>query len=180
MTDREFSDEVKRWYDPLYRFAYSLCRNPEDALDRVQSAFHKLAENADAIRDRSKTKAWLFSALHREFIDDYRHNQRFPKMPLENAPQPLASRQRPDDRIDATTAMEALQDLPEKFRSPLTLFYLKDFSYKEIATTLEIPIGTVMSRLRRGKDQLRAELETSNRQSSPTKTIPFPRKASSG
>lgn len=56
------------WYDPLYRFAFSLSKNPDDALDLTQSAFYKLIEKIDDIRDPSRVKSWLFSVVHRAYI----------------------------------------------------------------------------------------------------------------
>jgi len=161
MTEKAFRQIVEQWYDPLYRFAYSLCRNPDDALDRTQNTFFKLAQNADSIRDQKRIKSWLFSVLHREFIDDYRHEHRFPKTSLHHVT--LSATSSPPPRaegIDATQALRCLKQLEPRFRAPLTLFYLQDFSYKEIAETLDIPIGTVMSRLRRAKDRLRDLLES--------------------
>ena len=75
-------------------------------------------------------------------------------------------------RIDAASVMTALQTVDETFRAPLTLFYIEDMSYQEIADALEVPIGTVMSRLSRGKAQLRTALETAEAPAS--KVLPFP------
>ncbi|MBK1877321.1 RNA polymerase sigma factor [Pelagicoccus mobilis] len=178
MTKEEFTAVVDRWYDPLYRFALSLCSNSEDALDLTQNAFQKLARNQEKIRDLSKSKSWLFSVLHREFIDNYRHAKRFPKTQFDTAPLPPdeQSKQTAERQIDASLALEALAQLDERFRAPITLFYLQDFSYKEISETLELPIGTVMSRLRRAKDQLRQILESPKKNTS-SAPVPFPRKA---
>lgn len=151
---------VHEWYDALFRFAYSLCGDPDDARDLTQSAFQKLAVHAKSLREPSKAKSWLFSTLHREFIDQYRRRRRFPHTTLEKAPEPQQSGgSNPGIRIDAESMMRALAILEEKFRAPLVLFYLESLSYRDIADVLAIPIGTVMSRLRRAKDQLRARLE---------------------
>ena len=86
-------------------------------------------------------------------------------------PEPAeAQKNRPGDSADCEVVLQALQTLDERFRAPLALYYLNDFSYRDIAKALEIPIGTVMSRLRRAKDQLRAILETPAKQN---QTIPF-------
>lgn len=178
MTQEEFAIVVDRWYDPLYRFALSLCGKPQDALDLTQNAFRKLACNSKKLRDPSKAKPWLFSTVHREFIDDYRHEQRFPKSQFdanltiadENAPAPKGI------SLDAKQAVEALSQLDERFRAPISLFYLEDFSYKEIAEMLDLPIGTVMSRLRRAKDHLRKVIEKPA-QARSADTIPFSREA---
>lgn len=178
MTQTEFTAVVDRWYDPLYRFAISLCSNPDDAMDLTQNAFQKFAKNEDKIRDPSKSKSWLFSVLHREFIDGYRHAKRFPKTEFETAPIPPddSSKDTAERQLDASLALDALAQLDERFRAPITLFYLEDFSYKEISEALDLPIGTVMSRLRRAKDQLRQILEKPE-QTQPSKSVPFTRKA---
>src|SRR5260370_36212236 len=80
---------------------------------------------------------------------------RFPKVSLDDAPEEPAEVPLAADRIDAAAALEALSKLEENFRAPLTLFYLRQFSYTETAEILNVPIGTVMSRLSRGKTQLR-------------------------
>lgn len=178
MTKETFTAVVDRWYDPLYRFAISLCGNPEDAMDLTQNAFQKFARNKDKIQDIAKAKSWLFSVAHREFIDGYRHAKRFPKTALDSAPVPTddKSKHTAERSLDASLALDALSQLDERFRAPITLFYLEEFSYKEISETLSLPIGTVMSRLRRAKDQLRQILESPIRKQSDS-PVPFPRKA---
>lgn len=177
-----FREAVHTWYDPLFRFALTLCRNTEDAEDLTQNAFHKLASKGAQIHDEGKIKSWLFSVLRREFIDQYRRRRRYPESDLDSLPE-IALTQKPNalaNRIDAQAMLRALAGMDEKFRSPLTLFYLQQFSYKDIAEILDIPIGTVMSRLRRGKDQLRACLEQTGAEPARS-TIPFkPKEASHG
>lgn len=181
MTKEEFSETIHRWYDPLYRFALSLCRDPDNALDLTQNAFQKLAKNSSKLRDAKKAKPWLFSVLHREFIDDYRHAKRFPKTSLELVG-PLPSNTDVDHAtsLDVQEMLRALGKLDAKFRAPLSLFYIEEFSYKEIAETLSIPIGTVMSRLRRAKDHLRSMLETAKASQPSSAPIEFPRKEQHG
>ncbi|TVR52129.1 MAG: RNA polymerase sigma factor [Puniceicoccaceae bacterium] len=179
MNPESFRAIVHDWYDPLYRFALSLCRNPDDALDLTQSAFHKLAANAGRLREDNKAKSWLFSTLHREFIDHYRRSRRFPSTSLDLVAEPSHESPRPPgSSLDAADALELLDALDERYRAPLSLFYLESFSYKEIAAVLDIPIGTVMSRLRRAKDQLRARLE--NGAANPGESLPFPGKVDHG
>ena len=156
-----FQSLVHEWYDPLFRFALSLCSDREQALDLTQNAFYKLAARPDSLHDPSRAKSWLFSVVHREFIDQYRHRTRFPSTHLEVVPETPDPSANPRARtLDREAVLRALQALDETFRAPLSLFYLQSHSYREIATILDIPIGTVMSRLRRGKDRLRALLES--------------------
>jgi RNA polymerase sigma factor (sigma-70 family) len=160
MSPENFPSIVDEWYEPLYRFALSLCRNPDDALDHTQNAFHKFAMKAHTIRDKSKVKTWLFSVLYRDFADRYRRNKRHPSTSLEHlserAEEPPAEAGR---GVDTDRLLALLAEMEEHYRAPLVLFYMRSFSYKEIAETLDVPIGTVMSRLRRAKDQLRARFE---------------------
>lgn len=177
MNKEFFIGIVHEWYDPLYRFALSLCKNPDDALDLTQSAFYKFSAKGNAIRDWNKAKSWLFSVLHREYIDQYRRRHRYPTTTLDLVPEQKSEQSGPPvNTIDASYAVYLLQNLDEKFRAPLTLFYLEQFSYKEISEVLEIPIGTVMSRLRRGKGHLRRQFE--NQSSTTPSSTNFPKKAS--
>ncbi len=152
----DFKQLVEQYYKPLYRFAYSLAKNEHEASDLTQQTFTIYAQKGDSLRDASKIKSWLFTTLYREFL---RLRRRAANVtPQENE---ILEIEAPNvepgvaNTLDGHTAVEALQQVDEAYRAPLTLFYLKDLSYKEIAATLDIPIGTVMSRLSRGKVQLK-------------------------
>jgi len=155
----EFDALVEAYYQPLYRFAFSLAKREADAADLTQQTFYKWATKGNQLRDKSKVKTWLFTTLHREFLGSRRRYQRFPHHEVEEVIHELPTvTSQVVDEMDAGQVMEALQAVDEMYRTPLTLFYLQDLSYKEIGETLEIPVGTVMSRLSRGKKQLKAEL----------------------
>jgi len=162
MTD--FEQLVDRHYAPLYRFAFSLAKSATEAADLTQQTFYLWAAKGHQLRDRSKAKSWLFTTLYREYVSTYRHHAKFPQVELEDAaPEipPVAPSVFND--IDGGTVINALAQVDDVFRAPLTLFYLDELSYKEIADVLGVPIGTVMSRLSRGKAQLRQHLLMSRR-----------------
>ncbi len=151
-----FEDIVSAFYQPLYRFGYSLAKNEHEAGDLAQQTFFIYAEKGSSLRDKSKVKSWLFTTLYREFLRRRKKNSRMdsyePEM-LEVAGgtvEPQVERS-----LDGNLALEALEEVDEVYRQPLALFYMKDLSYKEIAEVLDVPIGTIMSRLSRGKAQLR-------------------------
>lgn len=169
MPGNEFEQLVDAHYTALYRFAYSLARNEMDAADLTQQTFYIWAQKGRDLRDAAKAKSWLFTTLYREFLGGRRHETRFPKVPLDQAPDEPAEAPLAAEKIDAAAALSALGKLEENFRAPLTLFYLKQFSYTEIAEVLNVPIGTVMSRLSRGKAQLRQIL--SDEQQNPIRRI---------
>lgn len=167
-TNLNFDEIVNAYYQPLYRFAYSLAKNEHEAGDLTQQTFFIYAEKGNSLRDKSKVKPWLFTTLYREFLRRKRKDQRMdsyePEM-LEAVSGSVEPRIRRS--LDANLAVEALEEVDEVYRHPLSLFYLKDLSYKEIAEVLDVPIGTIMSRLSRGKAQLREifkrkESETTN------------------
>jgi len=155
----EFQELVDAHYQPLFRFAISLTRDPDRASDLVQETFCTWAEKGDQLRDRSKAKTWLFTTLHREFLSIRRRSSRFSDEPVDELADSLASTEDNTDRqMDGNRALELLGSLDETFRAPLALFYLQQHSYKEIAEILEIPIGTVMSRISRAKEMLRRQM----------------------
>ena len=155
----DFNDLVKNYYTPLFRFAYSLAKNEDDACDLTQQTFYIWATKGSSLRDASKVKSWLFTSLYREFLMVRRRGRNMSSYEPEllEAEMPVVT---PDyvSSLDAAGAVEALAEVDEIYRAPITLFYLEDLSYKEIAAALELPIGTVMSRLSRGKAQLKENL----------------------
>lgn len=175
MSNPAFTQLVDAHYASLYRFALSLARREADACDLVQQTFYIWATKGDALREGSKAKSWLFTTLYREFLRGRRRDSRATS--IEDLPpgeQDIAAED--VDRVakmDAATVVAALQSVDEVFRAPLTLFYLQDLSYLEIAETLDVPIGTVMSRLSRGKSQLRLALQREEAEAK-AKVVPFP------
>ena len=171
-----FNDLVDAHYTPLYRFALSLARREADACDLVQQTFFIWAKNGHQLREKSKAKTWLFTTLYREFLRGRRRDQR--SQSIEDLP-PAAQEVPSEDidharRLDGVQVVEALQEVDEVFRAPLTLFYLQDLSYQEIADALDVPIGTVMSRLSRGKGQLRKILARKEAANSDERVVEFP------
>ena len=152
----EFAALVESHYAGLFRFALSLARDEASAADLTQQTFLKWARHGDQLRDRSKAKSWLFTTLHREFLALRRKVRDLAdEAELDALPAPLVE---PANQIDAKAAVAALAELDETYRAPVAMFYLEDLSYAEIAECLEIPIGTVMSRLSRGRERLRKVL----------------------
>jgi RNA polymerase sigma factor (sigma-70 family) len=158
MSETDFQRLVDQQYAALYRFALSLAKSEADAGDLTQQTFFLWASKGEQLRDRSKAKSWLFTTLYREFLNRHRHEVRSPKVELHDAPEEAVSIMPNMDVFDGVSITKALHEVEEPFRAALTLFYLEQFSYQEIADVLGVPIGTVMSRLSRGKAQLRERL----------------------
>jgi RNA polymerase sigma-70 factor (ECF subfamily) len=160
MSSEMFTQLVDAHYAPLYRFALSLTKSPSDAGDLTQQTFFIWARQGHSLREDGKAKSWLFTTLYREFLRGRRRSQRVTA--LEDLGPVEADPPAPEidvvANMDAGLVVEALQEVDESYRVPLTLFYMQDLSYKEIAAMLDVPIGTVMSRLSRGKAQLRVAL----------------------
>jgi RNA polymerase sigma-70 factor (ECF subfamily) len=156
----DYEDAVHAHYENLFRFARRLSGNDADAADLTQDTFHRLALNLGKIRDRGKIRSWLFSTLYRRFIDGRRHNRRFPKVEFDETWSETLSSSAPSTRraVDQNLVVAAVDQLEPDLRAPLLLFYMRDFTYREIADTLEVPLGTVMSRLHRAKSALHAAL----------------------
>jgi RNA polymerase sigma-70 factor, ECF subfamily len=152
----DFQSLVDLHYGPLYRFAMSLTRAESDACDLVQQTFLTWATKGHQLQDHSKVKSWLYTTLHRAFLESRRRFTRFPHLEITEAETELPSVE-PDlvAHLDAQEVLQLLSQVDEQFQAAVALFYLEDYSYKEIATILEIPLGTVKSRIARGLAQLR-------------------------
>jgi len=169
----EFEELVNQYYQALYRFGLSLAKNPDRAADLVQQTFVIWAQKGHQLEDRSKAKTWLFTTLYREFLGIARRSQRNPETEFTEAEHELPYLEVDSGRrMDGQRAVVLLGELEEIFRAPLTLFYLQQHSYKEIAEILDVPIGTVMSRISRGKDQLRQKM-TAEPASAPKRIVDF-------
>jgi RNA polymerase sigma factor (sigma-70 family) len=151
-----FEAIVGEHYQPLFRFAMSLTRAESDAQDLTQQTFYIWATKGHQLRDISKVKTWLFTTLHRAFLESRRRQLRFPHHDLEEVSAQLPALS-PDlaAHVDSSQVLSALARVDEVYQAAVALFYLEDCSYKDIAAILEVPIGTVKSRIARGIAQLR-------------------------
>jgi RNA polymerase sigma-70 factor (ECF subfamily) len=155
-----FEQIVEAYYAPLYRFAMSMCREQATAQDLVQHTYLQWARKGDTLRDKTRVKTWLFTTLYREWLGMARKEQRYEKVEFDPERHGEVQEDSANDvTVDGAALQQALGQLEPAYRAPLVLFYLKELSYKEIADILEVPIGTVMSRLSRGKDALRKILQ---------------------
>ena len=155
---------VKAHLDALYRTAMRLTGRPQDAQDLVQETFLRAWRSLHTYRAGTNPKAWLFRILHNAHIDRYRATTRTvptvdelegqdPAFVVHETPETLVA-----DTVMEAEVRDALMKLPEVFRACVVLADLEGFSYQEIANTLGIPRGTVMSRLFRGRRAMRKTL----------------------
>ncbi len=173
MADQaDFEDDAMQYAPQLYSAALRMTRNPADAEDVVQETFLKAYRAYDTFAAGTNLKAWLYRILTNTYINKYRKQQRRPSETELGDLQDLylykrlgepsgATQSAEEDMLDAFVdegIIEALESLPENFRMPVLLADVEGFSYKEIAEMLEIPIGTVMSRLHRGRKALQRKL----------------------
>ncbi|HEY0789860.1 MAG TPA: RNA polymerase sigma factor [Chthoniobacterales bacterium] len=152
---------VAAYYQSLYRFALSLTRQEASAADLTQQTFLLLAQHGHQLRELEKLKGWLFTTLRREFLRLARRQNAHPEVSFESGEHEAATLDVTAARsADAHLILDALDALDDTYQVALKMYYLGELSYREIADALEIPIGTVMSRLSRGKEQLRARLSS--------------------
>jgi RNA polymerase sigma-70 factor, ECF subfamily len=154
--DLDFQSLVDLHYGPLYRFAMSLTRSESDACDLVQQTFLVWGTKGHQLEDPAKAKSWLFTTLHRCFFQSRRHSTRFPHLEISEVEGELPTVE-PElvNRLDAQDVVGLLGQVDPQFQAAVALFYLEEYSQEEIARILEIPLGTVKSRISRGLAQLR-------------------------
>ena len=168
MADRdEFAAQAMQFAPQLYSAAMRLTRNSADAEDLVQDTYVRAWRSFNTFQDGTNLRAWLYRILTNTFINKYRAKQRRPDETgmdnvedlylykrLSTLDSALGNRSAEDTMFEMFTDDEvkkALEDLPEIFRLPVLLADVEGFAYKEIAEMLDIPVGTVMSRLHRGR-----------------------------
>jgi RNA polymerase sigma-70 factor (ECF subfamily) len=153
----DLEELVKEHAGLLFRLARRLSGCPADAEDLVQQTFLAAQAHGDQLREPQKVRGWLCTILRNEFFKVARSRQRSKTVSLDVIPE-ITHTNHNDNDIDAEAIQLALDSLPETFRVPIVLYYFHDMSYRDIAESLGLPIGTVMSRLARGKARLRDRL----------------------
>ena len=171
MADRAtFTEQAMEHMPSLYSAALRMSRNPADAEDLVQETYLKAYRAFDTFAEGTNLKAWLYRILTNTFINRYRAKKRRPEETeledvedfylyrrlggLEEARMSRSAEDELMDLFSEAEVKEALEALPEQFRMAVILADIEGFSYKEIAEILDVPIGTVMSRIHRGRRQL--------------------------
>ena len=154
-------DLIDAHYESLFRYAYRLTGSEADAADLTQEAFGKAIARLPQLREPDRAKAWLFRILRNGYLHRVRDARRHRTVPLDSVGDIAEDCPDAAPEIDPTRLQEALDDLDESFRTPLILFYFEEFSYRDIAEQMDLPIGTVMSRLARAKAYLRGRLTPS-------------------
>jgi RNA polymerase sigma-70 factor, ECF subfamily len=176
----KFSDLAMEHMPSLYTAALRMTRNPADAEDLVQETYLKAYRAFNSFTEGTNLKAWLYRILTNTYINTYRAKKRRPEESdiddlenfylyrrlggLEGATAGRSAEDEVLDHFTETEVKEAIEALPEQFRMAVLLGDVEGFSYKEIAEILDVPIGTVMSRLHRGRRALQKRLYEFGRQ----------------
>lgn len=175
MADQaKFEDDAMQFAQQLYSAAMRMTRNPADAEDLVQETFLKAYRAYHTFTEGTNLKAWLYRILTNTYINRYRKLSRRPKevdlgevedlylyRKVSTAGTREASRSAEEEVLSGfvdSDVKQAIEALPENFRLPVLLADVEGFSYKEISDIMDVPIGTVMSRLHRGRKALQKAL----------------------
>ena len=149
---------VEAHYASLYRYAYRLSGASQEAEDLTQETFCLAQNKLDQLRDESRAKSWLFTILRNAYLHRLRQAKKEKQVPLDGLAELPERVSESPAVVDPVQLQKVLGEMPEAFRTPLILYYFEEFSYKDIAEQMNVPLGTVMSRLARAKTFLRQRL----------------------
>lgn len=170
----QFRSLSARYYDNAYKWAWRYTGNPDDAKDLVQETFMKAFEKFESLKEPEKFKSWLFTIMRNQYVRHHQRASKYRTVSVEESNGYLAELEKTAHRVDterlydmkveAKQVHDVLNRLSEEYKSPLILHYLEDFTYRQIARILNVPMGTVMSRLSRGRQALKKEILRQSRQ----------------
>lgn len=159
--DRAIMDIVQlvaEHHEAVYGYAYRLAGSAVDAEDLTQQVFLIAQRKLGQLRKTESVRSWLFTILRRRFLKVVRRKKAIAAGSIELNVENIPAKEPAAETIDREALQRALDELPATYRAVVTMFYYEDCSYREIAEKLEVPMGTVMSRLARAKGHLRAAL----------------------
>jgi len=149
---------VQSHHAVVYRYAFRLSGNAADAEDLSQQTFLIAQRKIHQLREAERARSWLLAVVRSCFLKGLRKARPMPAQDVDLLVEHVPDRTHVPDEIDRQEVVDALDELPDEFRLVLLMFYFEDLSYQEIADQLEVPVGTVMSRLSRAKGHLRRRL----------------------
>lgn len=148
---------IEEHHQGVYQYAFRLCGSVADAEDLTQQTFLQIHQHAAQVREPERLKSWIYSILRNCFLQSHRRRRPVSSttidLRMDEIVQPI-----PEQPLDSQALQRAIQELPDEFRVVVLMYYFEDLSYREIAEALGVPLGTVMSRLSRGKSHLRMRL----------------------
>ena len=167
LDEGAYAPEVKEYLLPhvdlIFRCACRLTRKAHDAEDLTQETFYYAIKRFSQLKDRDKAKNWLFSILRNLFLKELEKGKKRIDIEFESVSNTISGKVNiEEDHLKAETARilrTVLNKLDDRLKGPIEMFYFEKLSYKEIAKCLDLPIGTVMSRIARGKVYIRRELK---------------------
>ncbi|MFM2093234.1 MAG: polymerase sigma factor SigE [Planctomycetota bacterium] len=148
---------IEEYHRGVYQYAFRLCGSAADAEDLTQQTFLLVHQHAAQVREPERLKSWIYSILRNCFLQSHRRRRPVSSttidLRMDEIVQPI-----PEQPLDSQALHCAIQELPDEFRVVVLMYYFEGLSYREIAEALGVPLGTVMSRLSRGKSHLRLRL----------------------
>lgn len=154
----QIEELVTDHYESVYRFAYRLSGTANEAEDLTQETFCQAQAKIGQLREVAAARGWLFTIVRNAYLHRLRSRKMAKAVPLDESTEPIDRWDGEPLVIEPEKLQEALNDLPEPFRTPLVLYFFEEFSYRQIADQLDVPVGTIMSRLARAKSYLRERL----------------------